>query len=157
MPPCIPLFGVWAWRSNSNYPISIMKLKKFLMKFNKKITLKYFVQERRWVPINRIYRKGTPTHIKSTLRYQKKFYTRDMSHMWACFWKWKIQKIGPPKCQNRTFGNSLKLKKRSPKVDFHPNTIFKSHQFVVIILIHLYIHSSRQTIGPRDTIYVTYY
>ena len=36
-------------------------------------------------------------HIKSTLRYQKNFYTRDMSHMGACFWKWKIQKIGPPK------------------------------------------------------------
>ena len=41
--------------------------------------------------------RGTPTHIKSTLRYQKKFYTRHMSHMGACFWKWKIQKIGPPK------------------------------------------------------------
>ena len=48
-------------------------------------------------------------------------------------------------------------KNRTPKVVCHPNRIFKSHQFVVIILIHLYIHSSRQTIGPRDTIYVTYY
>ena len=26
-------------------------------------------------------------YIKSTLRYQKNFYTRDMSHMGACFWK----------------------------------------------------------------------
>jgi len=42
-------------------------------------------------------------------------------------------------------------KNRTPKVDLHPNSIFKSHHFVVIILIHLYIHSSRQTIGPRDT------
>ena len=48
-------------------------------------------------------------------------------------------------------------KNRTPKVIFHPNTIFKSHHFVVQILKHLYIHSSRQTIGPRDTIYVTYY
>ena len=48
-------------------------------------------------------------------------------------------------------------KNRTPKVILHPNTIFKSHQFVVIILIHSYIHSSRQTIGPRDTFYVTYY
>ena len=48
-------------------------------------------------------------------------------------------------------------KNRTPKVILHPNTIFKSHHFVVIILIHLYIHSSRQTIGPRDTFYVTYY
>ena len=31
--------------------------------------------------------EGTPTHIKSTLKYQKKFYTRHMSHMGACFWK----------------------------------------------------------------------
>ena len=42
-------------------------------------------------------------------------------------------------------------KNRTPKVVFHPNRIFKSHHFVVQILIHLYIHSSRQTIGPRDT------
>ena len=42
-------------------------------------------------------------------------------------------------------------KNRTPKVILHPNTIFKSHQFVVMFLIHLYIHSSRQTIGPRDT------
>ena len=48
-------------------------------------------------------------------------------------------------------------KNRTSKVVFHPNTILKSHQFVVIILIHSYIHSSRQTIGPRDTFYVTYY
>ena len=43
------------------------------------------------------------------------------------------------------------FKNRTPKVILHPNTIFKSHQFVVMFLIHLYIHSSRQTIGPRDT------
>ena len=33
------------------------------------------------------YPKVTISYIKSTLRYQKKFYTRDMSHMGACFWK----------------------------------------------------------------------
>ena len=44
-------------------------------------------------------------------------------------------------------------KNRTPKVVFHPTPIFKSHHFVVIILIHLYIHSSRQTIGPRVTNY----
>ena len=55
------------------------------------------------------------------------------------------------------FLESKNPKNRTPKVVFHPNTILKSHHFVVIILIHLYIHSSRQTIGPRDTIYVTYY
>ena len=48
-------------------------------------------------------------------------------------------------------------KNRTPKVDLDPNTILKSHHFVVIILIHSYIHSSRQTIGPRGVIYVTYY
>ena len=42
-------------------------------------------------------------------------------------------------------------KNPNPKVVLHPNTIFKSHHFVVQFLIHLYIHSSRQTIGPRDT------
>ena len=42
-------------------------------------------------------------------------------------------------------------KNRTPKVILHPNRIFKSQHFVVQILIHLYIHSSRQTIGPRDT------
>ena len=48
-------------------------------------------------------------------------------------------------------------KNRTPKVVFHPSRIFKSHHFVVMFLIHSYIHSSRQTIGPQDTFYVTYY
>ena len=40
-----------------------------------------------------IWVDGHPTDITySTLRYEKKIYTRHMSHMGACFWKWKIQK-----------------------------------------------------------------
>ena len=31
--------------------------------------------------------RGTISYIKSTLRYQKKNYTRDISHMGACFWE----------------------------------------------------------------------
>ena len=33
------------------------------------------------------YPKVTISYIKSTLRYQKKIYTRHMPHMGACFWK----------------------------------------------------------------------